>query len=217
MSGAATVRVLLADRAGAPVAGSTIWVSIAGAAPFTGTAITNRSGIAAFPFRGAGGPYTVHAIATAGGNQLAESTVQVEGNPAPPAGRCAAVVNTTVPVHGVGVELLNPYSHALITQVRPGSIYLIRVSYQPASLPNHVPVTVHWGILTPGHTLWHLQQAYCSSDLLGTNHKDHAFVWPTIWPATHPYWAVGILVAGHRVIQVQVPLHVSATRAGSRG
>jgi hypothetical protein len=77
--GPTTLRVTLADRAGAPLPGITIWLTISGAVPFVAASTTNVAGLADFQYRGAVGPYTVHITATADGTTLAQSTVQVHG------------------------------------------------------------------------------------------------------------------------------------------
>jgi hypothetical protein len=76
-----TLRVTVTDRAGAPLPGITIWLTIQGVAPFNGAATTDQSGVADFSYRGNGKPYTVHITATVDGSTVAESTVQVGSSP----------------------------------------------------------------------------------------------------------------------------------------
>jgi hypothetical protein len=76
-----TLRVTLTDRAGAPLPGITIWLTITGPVPYSGAATTNVGGVASFPYAGAAGPYIIHLTATANGGQLAQSTVHVGAEP----------------------------------------------------------------------------------------------------------------------------------------
>jgi hypothetical protein len=81
-AGAATnqpslLRVTATDRAGAPLPGITIWLTITGLVPYDGVATTDQRGVAAFAYRGNGKPYTVQITATVDGSQVATSTMQV--------------------------------------------------------------------------------------------------------------------------------------------
>ena len=71
------LRVTATDRAGAPLPGITIWLTITGLLPYSGAATTDTGGVASFPYQGDGSPYIVHIAATADGSQLAQSTVQI--------------------------------------------------------------------------------------------------------------------------------------------
>ncbi len=77
----AKLRVTLTDRAGTPLPGITIWLTITGLLPYSGVATTDTGGVASFPYQGNGSPYSVHITATANGSQLAQSTVPIA--PAP--------------------------------------------------------------------------------------------------------------------------------------
>jgi hypothetical protein len=74
------LRVTATDRAGAPLPGITIWLTITGPLPYSGAATTDASGQASFPYKGSG-PYVVHITATAGGSQVAQATVHVDAEP----------------------------------------------------------------------------------------------------------------------------------------
>lgn len=76
-----TLRVTLTNRAGAPLPGITIWLTITGLVPYSGASTTDTSGVAKFRYGASGGPYVVHITATADGNQLAQSTVRVGQEP----------------------------------------------------------------------------------------------------------------------------------------
>jgi len=74
------LRITLTSRSGAPLPGITIWLTISGPTPYTGTAITDADGMADFPVRPVA-PYTVRVRATADGSQVATSTIRVEASP----------------------------------------------------------------------------------------------------------------------------------------
>ena len=74
------LRVALTTRSGAPLPGVTVWLTIRGPVPYTGTATTDANGVAAFSFRPTA-PYTVHIRATEGGTQVASSTIRIPAGP----------------------------------------------------------------------------------------------------------------------------------------
>jgi hypothetical protein len=87
-TGPSTLRVTATDRAGAPLPGITIWLTITGLVPYDGVATTDQRGVAAFTYHGNGKPYTGYITATVDGSQVATSTVQV--------GQPPSVTTTTV-------------------------------------------------------------------------------------------------------------------------
>jgi len=74
------LRITLTSRSGAPLPGITIWLTISGPTPYTGTAITNADGVAGFPVRPTP-PYTVQIRAIAHGSQVATNTTRVGTTP----------------------------------------------------------------------------------------------------------------------------------------
>jgi len=77
----AELRVTLTDRSGAPLPCVAIWLTVAGALPYSGAATTDAQGMARFRYGGTA-PYTVRIAATADGQRLARSTVRVAPEPA---------------------------------------------------------------------------------------------------------------------------------------
>jgi hypothetical protein len=75
-----SLRITLTSRSGAPLPGITIWLTITGPTSYSGTAITNADGMAAFAVRPTA-PYTVRVRAAAHGSQVASTTIRVETTP----------------------------------------------------------------------------------------------------------------------------------------
>jgi hypothetical protein len=113
-----------------------------------------------------------------------------------------------IPVLACSVQALNKDA-APQDAVSPGETVVVRIGCQYQNLQPNSPLTYRAWIVCPGQLVQHKQHTYPYSEIQYSHYLDYSFIWKSACPASQPYYADGIVVAGHVVAWKETAIPVT--------